>query len=302
MSEGAPKIKQHSDLALEEAEARAEIRQADKGFFNRVFGKKDTGMGMLQEEALRMNTQIDAERERTSLSNTEAMDTVSVREEFDLVGIEEARKQEEFRIPNPELYDALKNHEYAKANELYRGEYKELGKSNDREALWELMDGYQDLLHAQIASSFKGGNSEAIRSAFESQAIAFTKEELLMIPPPVLEDPGIKSLATKEALDMLSSTDISELKGLAGTFVQSGLLESSSVDLPKIATERLKEEISLSHSIERLAERVKKFADTEILGSQETVTQLPQVQERATMLLKEEISLSHSIERLAERV
>jgi predicted CopG family antitoxin len=46
----------------------------------------------------------------------------------------------------------------------------------------------------------------------------------------------------------------------------------------------LKEEISLSHSIERLAERVKKFADTEILGDADTITARPEVLKRVEEL------------------
>jgi len=280
MSEGIPSSP--SAKFLEEAQLRAKERDSHKGAVARVFGRKESAMGLVQEEADLMNAQIDEHRSHMQgMSNAEAMEVVGARKEFAHLSEDEIKAEESLRAWNPEVFDAIKRNDFDTAESLFYKNIDLLNKKKGYEASREITKEYRRLKQRQLESSFEGGNITAIRSALES--FQADRELFLLIPQDVVKSREGKALVR----DMLTGRevyrDLGELADTVRLFKAQGFIESSDgieARLTAKLSERFVRDLGEKYSPEGIEEKISSYAASGLLGDAEALAAIPGAREQ----------------------
>lgn len=267
-----------------EAEAleRARAREQNKGTMERLqFWNKESGTGVLIEEAERMNAQIDAEKERSPrLSNTRAMETVAARSEFAPSSPEDIEGEEYVRKWAPDIYENLKKNDFKVAFLNYPRAGGEIKARVTAEEYEKFVSSFHDLVNKQLVSTFSGGNVEGMKSAMTNHLA--TSDMLLLIPSERAAKPDMqKFMADRLDNEVYSGPQkASELfallkeNGMLGDkYLQSERFKNSSI------TRMIRDLEPYTTDPKSARELIQSYADTGMFGDFESLRALPDVKE-----------------------
>jgi len=263
-----------------EAQERAKAREQNKGTIGRLqFWNKETGTGVLIEEAERMNAQIDAEKERSPRSSTtKLMETVAARSEFTPSSPEEIEGEEYVRKLAPDIYDNLKKNNFKVAFLNYPREAGEIKARVTAEEYEKFVSSFHNLVNKQLVSTFSGGNLEGMRSAMNNRLAA--SDMLLLIPSERAAKPDMQAFMA-DRLDNEVYSGPEKASELFAILKESGMLGEK-----YLQSERFK-----SSSLTRMARDlepyttdpegaralIQSYADTGMFGDFESLRSLPEV-------------------------
>ncbi len=274
---------------------RAKARNDSRSLLKKLIQKAETGSGVLQEEAERMNAQIDSEilRDET-LTATEAMGTVGERTEFGSATPEMIHEEEELRAISPELFEALKSHKYDVARSISWERSGELLKKGDSDGYRKFLSLSQNLKERQIGSAFSGGNVEAMESAANAGEASI--EDFLTIPVSLAHTEEVKELISSRlefAAGGYPGHPVEELPRILDKFVQKGLIEDEKglrVKIGEELQERLVSDLARQQDVKTFPEILEKYSRTGLIGAIEDLPQLPKIKENLTNKLLYEVT------------